>query len=61
MTEIESIYMTSIYYCRSGNIREVLFSRGGQIREFMNLGKIIMIVLPISEINKSETHKSAKI
>ena len=31
-------------YCRSGNIREVLISREGQIREFRNLAKIIILI-----------------
>ena len=34
-------------YCRSGNIRKVLIfriSQGGQIREFKNLSKIIIII-----------------
>ena len=47
-------------YCRSGNIRKVLFSRGRQIREFKNLAKIIVIVLPNNEIDSSRILDIAK-
>ena len=44
-------------YCRSGIIREVLItriSRGGQIREFKNLAKIIFIIALLKKNENSQ-------
>ena len=43
-------------YCRSGNIREVLFSRisqGGQVCKFMNLAIFIIIIAPLKKKKNS--------
>ena len=46
-----------IPYCRSGNIRDILFSRiprGEQIRKFENLVKIIIIIALLRKNKNSQ-------
>ena len=67
---VRYILIVENVYCRSGNIREVLISRGGLIREFKNLAKNNFISATYHRYRyfgnsrlreKSQNHKFARI